>query len=121
MPFCSSCIYKNITIEIFVKVNITPTPTRSNKVGNDLDLAPLPGLQNDTDIQYSEDTKLKRSQTILLYVSQVVGNRLSRYNRPTNRHAQSNMLHLLRMRAYRNHDFHKNTYFDIKSVAKSLV
>ena len=41
-----------------MKVNINP-PTPSNKVGNDLDLAPLPGLQNDKGIQYSEDTKLK--------------------------------------------------------------
>ena len=64
MPFCNSRIYTNIAIEIFVKVNITPPPHRSNKVGNDLDLAhppppPLPGLQNHKDIQYSDDTKLK--------------------------------------------------------------
>ena len=51
-----------------MKVNITPPP-RSNKVGNDLDIAPLPipGLQNSKDIQYSEDTKLKSKESGYLY------------------------------------------------------
>ena len=48
-----------------MKVNITP---RSNIVGYDLDLAPpLPGLQNDKDIQYNEDTKLKSKESSDLY------------------------------------------------------
>ena len=67
MPICSSRIYTNRTIEIFVKVNIT-SPPRSNKVGNNLDLAPpVPGLQNDKYLQYSEDTNLKSTESSDLY------------------------------------------------------
>ena len=58
MPFCSSRIYTNITIVIFVKVNINPPPP-ATKSAMILTLPPLPGLQNDKGIQYSEDTKLK--------------------------------------------------------------
>ena len=63
MPFCSSRIYTNITIEIFVKVNIPP---RSNKVGNDLD-TPLPGLQNDKNLQYSVGTNVMSKESSALY------------------------------------------------------
>ena len=49
-----------------MKVNITP-PARSNKVGNDLDIAPIPGLQNNKDLQCSEDTKLKSKESGDLY------------------------------------------------------
>ena len=60
MPFCSSRIYTNIAIVIFVKVNINPPPpaTKSAMILT-LPPPPLPGLQNDKGIQYSEDTKLK--------------------------------------------------------------
>ena len=75
-----SRIYTNITIEIFVKVNIyPPPPPLSNKVGNDLDLAPspppLPGLQNDNDLQYSEDTNLESTESsdLLLRSADYVG------------------------------------------------
>ena len=98
MPFCSSRIYTNITIEIFVKVNIN-TPRSNN---NDLDLAPppLPGLQNDKVLQYSEDTKLKSKESIDLnkrFTSSWES--VIKVYRPTNRHAQSNIHHRLRMRA----------------------
>ena len=52
-----------------MKVNITPPPPppRSNKVGNDLDIALIPGLQNIKDLQYNEDTKLKSKESGDLY------------------------------------------------------
>ena len=43
-----------------MKVNINPPPpTPATKSAMILTLPPLPGLQNDKGIQYSEDTKLK--------------------------------------------------------------
>ena len=60
MPFCSSRIYTNVTIVIFVKVNINPQPPATKSaIILTLPPPPLPGLQNDKGIQYSEDTKLK--------------------------------------------------------------
>ena len=69
MPFCSIRIYTNITIEIFEKVNITPPPpspaaTKSVMIST---LPPIPGLQNNQDLQYSEDTKLKSKESSDLY------------------------------------------------------
>ena len=58
--------YDIITIEIFVKVNITPPPGATKSVMI-LTLPPLPGLQNNKDLQYSEDTQLKSKESSDLY------------------------------------------------------
>ena len=65
IPFCSSRIYTNITFELFEKVNAT-SPNRARATTKSvmiLTLSPphslLPGLPNDKDILYNEDTKLK--------------------------------------------------------------
>ena len=47
-----------------MKVNITPPPPLATKSVMILTLPPpLPGLQNDTDLQYSEDTKLESKES----------------------------------------------------------
>ena len=64
---------------------------------------PLPGLQNDNDLQYTEDTKLESTESIdlyYIYFHKLLGESAIKVYRPTNRHAyaQINMHHLLRRR-----------------------
>ena len=64
MPFCSSRIYTNITVEIVVKVNVTPPPAVTKSVMIlTLPPPPIPGLQNDNEFQYSEDTNFKSKES----------------------------------------------------------
>ena len=49
-----------------MKVNITPPPAATKSVLI-LTLPPIPGLQNNKDLQYSEDTKLKSKESGGLY------------------------------------------------------
>ena len=81
MPFCSNRIYTNITIEMSVKVNITPPAATQSVMVLTLP-PPPPGLQNNKELPHTEDTKLKSTERVkrsALYVSQVVTNLQSMY------------------------------------------